>query len=88
MSQESNVGFAAINTAEFQVIKSIAANDDKPVVMLNLNSYAEAAEYPAGDLYVQYMAKLDLLLSEAGEASCGECPLMAHLLGVARLMKS
>ena len=64
MSQESKVGFAAMNTAEFKIIESIAANDDKPVVMLNLNSYSEAAEYPAGDLYVQYMAKLDLLLSD------------------------
>ena len=65
MSQESKVGFAAMNIAEFQVIKSIAANDDKPVVMLNSNLYAEAAEYPARDLYVKYMAKLEKLIGES-----------------------
>ena len=81
MSQESKVGFAAMNTAEFQVIESIAANDDKPVIMLNLNSYAEAAEYPAGDLYVQYMAKLDLLLAEAGGSVLWRMPIDGSPLG-------
>ena len=82
MSKESKVGFAAMNTIEFQVIERIAANVDKPVVMLNLNSYTEAAEYPAGDLYIQYMAKLDLLLTEAGGSVLWRMPIDGSPLGV------
>ena len=82
MSKESKVGFAAMNTTEFQVIERIAANVDKPVVMLNLNSYTEAAEYPAGDLYIQYMTKLDLLLTEAGGSVLWRMPIDGSTLGV------
>ena len=82
MSKESKVGFAAMNTTEFQVIERIAANVDKPVVMLNLNSYTEAAEYPAGDLYIQYMTKLDLLLTEAGGSALWRMPIDGSTLGV------
>ena len=81
MSKESKVGFAAMNTTEFQVIERIAANVDKPVVMLNLNSIPKLLNIPPG-IYIQYMAKLDLLLTEAGGSVLWRMPVDGSPLGV------
>ena len=55
------------NAEEIGVFNAIAgSSDDGPVLMLNLNSYAEEANFPDGDLYREYMAVLDELLIEVG----------------------
>ena len=56
-----------VNAEEIGVFNAIAgSSDDGPVLMLNLNSYAEEANFPDGDLYREYMAVLDQLLIEVG----------------------
>ena len=56
-----------VNAEEIGVFNAIAgSSDDGPVLMLNLNSYAEEANFPDGDLYREYMAVLDELLIEVG----------------------
>lgn len=55
------------NIEEIKNFKSIAnSEDDKPVLMINLNRYREEAGYPSGELYKQYMSILEQLLSEVG----------------------
>ena len=56
-----------VNAEEIGVFNAIAgSSNDGPVLMLNLNSYAEEANFPDGDLYREYMAVLDQLLIEVG----------------------
>jgi len=55
------------NNEEIEKFKIIAQSDnDRPVLMLNLNRYRPEAEYPKGKLYKEYMTVLDQLLSEVG----------------------
>lgn len=55
------------NNEEIENFKKIAgSNDDRPVLMLNLNRYRPKAQYPDGKLYKEYMVVLDQLLSEVG----------------------
>ena len=52
-----------VPTDDFAEIKAIAmSDDDGPVLMVNLNKYAEG-EYPDGAAYKEYMAALDILLA-------------------------
>ena len=44
------------NDGELERMRAVAASgDDPPVLMLNLNRYAKAADYPHGELYLAYM---------------------------------
>ena len=53
------------NMEELDVIESIASSDaDTSVLMINLNRYAPDAEYPDGQLYKDYMAKLHELVDQ------------------------
>ena len=55
-----------VPTDDFAEIKAIAmSDDDGPVLMVNLNKYAEG-EYPDGAAYKDYMAALDILLERVG----------------------
>ena len=55
------------NDAEMDVIRAIAGTEeDAPLVMLNLNRYTPAANYPSGALYRRYMEALDALLPRVG----------------------
>ena len=55
-----------VRTADFAKIEEIARrDDDKPVLMVNLNKYFEG-EYPNGDTYTDYMKALDVLLGHVG----------------------
>lgn len=55
------------NESELEAIRAVArSGDDKPVLMLNLNRYAEGAGYPQGDLYRRYMSVLEVLLPRVG----------------------
>ena len=53
----SNV--TTFHDAEMQRIKQIAESKaDRPVLMININCYTAAADFPSGGLYKQYMAIL------------------------------
>ena len=46
-------------TEDADNIRVIAeSNDDRPVLMVNLNKYKEEAGFPDGELYSQYMSAL------------------------------
>ena len=48
------------NDDEIQLIREIAASvNDRPVLMLNLNRYSDAAAFPDGELYKDYMSVLE-----------------------------
>ena len=56
-----------VKAEEIGVFRSIAGSaDDRPVLMLNLNRYVEEANFPDGELYLDYMTVLDQLLMEVG----------------------
>ena len=55
------------NDGEIQIIREIAiSGNDKPVLMLNLNRYSEAAAFPDGELYKQYMSVLENFVPVVG----------------------
>ena len=55
------------NDDEMQVIKEIASGgNDSPVLMLNLNRYAEVAGFPDGEIYRGYMSVLEEFLPIVG----------------------
>ena len=55
------------NESEIAIIKKIAqSDDDRPVLMLNLNKYKAEANFPDGQLYRNYMAVLGDLLPTVG----------------------
>ena len=55
-----------LRTADFAKIEEIASSDDdRPVLMVNLNKYFEG-EYPNGATYKGYMKALDVLLEDVG----------------------
>ena len=53
------------NMEELDRIESIASSEsDTSVLMINLNRYAPDADYPNGQLYKDYMAKLHELVDQ------------------------
>ena len=55
------------NDSEIQIIREIAASgNDRPVLMLNLNRYSEAAAFPDGELYKGYMSVLEKFVPVVG----------------------
>ena len=66
-----------VPTDDFAEIKAIAmSDDDGPVLMVNLNKYAEG-EYPDGAAYKDYMAALDILLERVGGNTVADASLRA-----------
>ena len=50
---------------ELYGIESLASSEsDTSVLMINLNRYAQDANYPDGHLYIDYMAKLHELVDQ------------------------
>jgi hypothetical protein len=55
------------NKQELALIREIAAgDDDRPVVMINLNRYKPEVNFPEGSLYRDYMRVLEALLPTIG----------------------
>ena len=55
------------NDEEIGIIREIAASEnDKPVLMLNLNRYSKAAAFPDGELYKNYMSVLEEFVPVVG----------------------
>ena len=50
-------------TDDVETMRVIAESDnDRPVLMVNLNKYKQKAGYPDGKLYNEYMSALDILV--------------------------
>ena len=47
-------------------VRDVASGDDRPVVMLNLNQYTEAAGFPNGEPYQEYMRCLHRAVEAGG----------------------
>jgi hypothetical protein len=74
------------NEGELKAIKSIAASgNDRPVLMLNLNRYAEAAGFPDGELYRRYMSVLEAFLPVVGGKILWRHPVYGQAVGEQRL---
>ncbi|MDG2114627.1 MAG: hypothetical protein P8N02_18710, partial [Actinomycetota bacterium] len=43
------------NRVAIERVRATASAGDRPVVMLNLNQYTDAAGFPDGDAYLDYM---------------------------------
>ena len=70
-----------VPTDDFAEIKAIAmSDDDGPVLMVNLNKYAEW-EYPDGAAYKYYMAALDILLELVGGKILWRTPVLGQPIG-------
>ena len=68
-------------TGDFAKIEEIAnSDDDKPVLMVNLNKYAEG-EYPNGTIYKDYMKALDVLLENVGAKILWRTPVYGQPIG-------
>jgi hypothetical protein len=72
----------SVNAAEIEVIREIAHGDgDRPVLMLNLNRYSAAAQYPSGRLYKDYMSALDTLLIQVGGVVLWRTSVLGQVVG-------
>jgi hypothetical protein len=71
-----------VNAFEIETFKKISqSNADGPVFMLNLNKYRGDAHYPNGQLYKDYMAVLDELLSQVGGVILWRTAVLGHVVG-------
>lgn len=71
-----------VNGHEIETFRQIAQSDaDGPVFMLNLNKYRAEAQYPRGQLYRDYMAVLDELLSQVGGRILWRTSVLGHVVG-------
>ena len=70
------------NDGELERMRAVAASgDDPPVLMLNLNRYAKAADYPHGELYLAYMRALEALLPRVGAKILWRTPVFGQIVG-------
>lgn len=70
-----------VPTDDFAEIREIANSDnDKPVLMVNLNKYLEG-EYPNGTIYKDYMKALDVLLEHVGAKILWRTPVYGQPIG-------
>ncbi len=68
-------------TGDFAKIEEIAnSDDDRPVLMVNLNKYSEG-EYPNGTIYKDYMKALDVLLENVGAKILWRTPVYGQPIG-------
>ena len=68
-------------SGDFAKIAEIAnSDDDRPVLMVNLNKYSEG-EYPNGTIYKNYMKALDVLLEHVGAKILWRTPVYGQPIG-------
>lgn len=74
------------NDAELAVIRAVAhGGNDSPVLMLNLNLYSSAAQFPDGELYLRYMSGLEQFLPTVGGKILWRMPVYGQPVGAQRL---
>ena len=74
------------NDDEIRIIQEIAASeDDRPVMMMNLNRYSEAAGFPDGRLYNEYMSVLKDFIPVVGGQILWRHPVLGQPVGDQKL---
>ncbi|MEM1263712.1 MAG: hypothetical protein AAGH76_15035 [Pseudomonadota bacterium] len=68
-----------LNEAEAFVMTDIAAGNDHPLLMMNLNRYAEGA-FPDGALYREWRQVNAAMISEVGGKILWTLPVHGHIL--------
>ncbi len=69
------------NEKEFEIMEDIKNGKDKPVVMLNLNKYVAAVDYPSGKIYKNYMEALSKLVKQVGGRILWRTPVLGQPIG-------
>jgi hypothetical protein len=70
------------NESEITAIRQIAeGGQDRPVLMLNLNRYTQAANYPGGEPYRGYIAGLTALVESLGGKILWRLPVFGQPVG-------
>lgn len=62
-------------------VREVAAGEDRPVLMLNLNQYTAAAAFPDGAPYRDYMTALHHAVGAAGGRVLWQAPSEGQLIG-------
>jgi len=65
----------------FERVRDVAADADRPVLMLNLNQYTAAASFPDGQAYREYMAALHTAVGNAGGRVLWRAPSEGQVIG-------
>ncbi len=84
MTKPSDVGTPHLRARResFGRIQAIAGSDqDPPVLMLNLNQYTEAAQFPNGPAYLDYMAALHHAVEAGGGKVLWQSEVAEHVIG-------
>jgi hypothetical protein len=76
-----NEDHAGATREAIERVKSVSANDDSPVLMLNMNRYSPAAGYPNGDQYRSYMRCLDHSVEAGGGHVLWRTPVDGVVIG-------
>lgn len=70
------------NESEIAAIRQIAeGGQDRPVLMLNMNRYTQAAAYPDGEPYRRYIAGLEALVESLGGKILWRLPVFGQPVG-------
>ena len=81
-SGDENMADSAPWTDDVETVRVVAESDnDRPVLMVNLNKYKQEAGYPDGKLYNEYMSALDILLKELGGKKKFQYPVSGQPVG-------
>jgi hypothetical protein len=73
------------NESELLIIRAIVdSGNDRPVLMLNMNSYTPAAGFPEGALYGQYLSGLEALVETLGGKLLWRLPVFGQPVGEQR----
>lgn len=74
------------NADDFAIVRGIAGSaDDGPVLMLNMNRYNAAADFPHGALYQSYINGLGPFLQGAGARLLWRFPVLGQAVGDQRV---
>jgi len=74
------------NDAEMRAVAAIAnSGNDQAVVILNLNLYSAAADFPNGELYKNYISGLEKFLPVVGGEIMWRRPVLGQVTGEQKL---
>ena len=65
----------------FERVRDVAADADRPVLMLNLNQYTAGASFPDGQAYREYMAALHTAVGNTGGRVLWRAPSEGQVIG-------
>lgn len=63
------------------ICRDVEAGNDRPVLLLNLNTYTAEAGFPQGQSYRAYMAALGSILASVGARILWQYPVLGQVVG-------